>query len=255
MGLIKSIKSFRWGYLLIACLLSLAGLCVIAYPTESFKTVSYIIAVGTILAGIILVVKTLSERKRGVRFATYIIFACLVLICGLVSFIIPEKIAELYPMFFGLLIIIDGSFKLQTVIHAKRYKLKMWWFLLFLSCLTILGGFLTVRLRVAETEIGLFSFILGAGLLLCGIQNFFSLFYLGKIVKMAKIEYDSYATEITDDGVIADSYLEDGDKKHKAVILPKVKKIKKEELPIGDDTEFIKITKSDFVSVTTDSEE
>ena len=255
MGLIKSIKAFRWGYLLIACLLSLAGLCVIAYPTESFKTVSYIIAVGTIIAGIILVVKSLSERKRGVTFATYIIFSCLVLICGLISFIIPEKIAELYPMFFGLLIIIDGSFKLQTVINAKRYKLKMWWFLLFLSCLTILGGFLTVRLRVEETEIGLFSFILGAGLMLCGIQNFFSLFYLGRIVERAKVECDSYATEITDDSVIADSYIEASDKKHKAVVLPKIKKLKKDE-HVGDtDTEFIKISKSDFVSVTTTDEE
>ena len=141
MGIIKAIASFKWGYLLIAILLCLAGLCVIFYPTESFTAVSYIIACGAIASGIVLLVKVLADRKRGFSFGFSIFFSCLVLVCGLVAVIIPEKIMELYPMFIGLLVIIDGSFKLQTVINAKRYKLKMWWFLLILACLTILGGF------------------------------------------------------------------------------------------------------------------
>ena len=252
MGLIKAIKNFRWGYLLIACLLSICGLCVIVYPTESFKTVSYIISMGTSLAGIILLIKILSERARGFKFALSVILSCLVLICGLVSIFMPERIMELYPMFIGLLIIIDGSFKLQTVINAKRYKLKMWWLLLFLAVATIIGGFLTVRLRVDYTQLRLFSLILGASLFLCGVQNFFSLFFLGRIVARAKIEVESYATEITDDSVIADSYIESDTKKHKTVVLPKADKRLKEKLTDNEDSEFIKITEGDFVTVSDD---
>lgn len=186
MGLLKAIKSVRWGYLVVSIILSALGLCIISFPTQSFTTISYIIASGTTLAGIVMLIKVLADRQRGVRFGIFVFFSVLTLICGLVTFFIPEKIMELYPMFIGLLIIVDGSFKLQTVINAKRYKLKMWWFLLSLAVLAVFGGFLTVRLRVEETELSVFSFILGAGLLICGVQNFFSLFYLGKIVARAK---------------------------------------------------------------------
>ena len=156
MGLIKAIKSVRWGYLVISIILSALGLCIISFPTQSFTTISYIIASGTTLAGIVMLIKVLADRQRGVRFGVFIFVSAVTLICGLVTFFIPEKIMELYPMFIGLLIIVDGSFKLQTVINAKRYKLKMWWFLLSLAVLAIFGGFLTVRLRVEEIDFPVF---------------------------------------------------------------------------------------------------
>lgn len=249
MGLIKAIKNFRWGYLVISVILVALGLCVIVFPTESFTTVSYIIAGGTTLAGIIMVVKILADRGRGVRFGVFVFCSVLTLICGLVAFFIPDKVMELYPMFIGLLIIIDGSFKLQTVINAKRYKLKAWWLLLSLAVLAIFGGFLTVRLRVEETELSVFSFILGAGLLICGVQNFFSLFYLGKIVARAKNEIEGKATVSDDVYKDADSYLDSAPDKVKAELLPKssIKQIDKE---LDEETKFdvIEISKADFTS-------
>ena len=124
-----------------------------------------------------------------------------------------------YPMMIGLFIIIDGAFKLQTVINSKRYNMKMWWFLLIIACLTILGGFLCVRVRLADDNFRLFSFILGASLTICGVQNFFSLFYLGKIVKRASAEFNKNALDITEDAVIADSYINTDPKRIKEEIL------------------------------------
>lgn len=225
MGLLRAIKSFRWGTLFLSLILTATGLLVIIFPSESMKTGSYIIAGAAFLSGVVQVVNVLANKKRGFGFAMSIIFASLTLVCGLVAIIIPNAIMKLYPMFIGLLIVIDGAFKFQTVIYAKRYKLKAWWFMLFFSMLTIAGGFLTIRLRLGDGEgevgFGLFSFVLGASILLCGVQNLVSLFFMGRIVSRARFEVEQTAKEIpSEDSVVADSYITTEKGKHKQEILP-----------------------------------
>lgn len=219
MSLINSIKKFRFGYLLLAILLCASGVVIIAYPKQSMTTVSYIIGFVALVGGIVQVIKILADRHRGAGFAFSIITACVTIICAVTALIFPSAVMSVYPMIIGLFIIIDGAFKLQTVINSKRYNLKMWWFLLIIACLTIFGGFLCVRVRLADDNFGLFSFILGASLTICGIQNFFSLFYLGKIVKRAAAEFNKNALDVTEDAVVADSYINTDPKRIKEEIL------------------------------------
>ncbi|MBQ9744356.1 MAG: DUF308 domain-containing protein [Clostridia bacterium] len=219
MSIINAIKRFRFGYLVLAILLCTCGVLIIVYPNESMKTVSYIIGAVALIGGIIQVIKILADRRRGAGFAFSIITACVTIICAIVALIFPDMVMSVYPMLIGLFIIIDGAFKLQTVINSKRYNMKMWWFLLIIACLTIFGGFLCVRVRLTENNFGLFSFILGASLAICGIQNFFSLFYLGRIVKRATVEFNKHATDITEDAVVADSYISTDPKRIKEEIL------------------------------------
>ena len=219
MSLVNSIKNFRFGYLLLAILLCASGLLIIIYPNESMTTVSYIIGAITLIGGIVQVIKILANRRRGASFTFSIITACVTIICAVAALIFPDVVMTVYPMMIGLFVIIDGAFKLQTVINSKRYNMKMWWFLLIISCVTIFGGFLCVRVRLTEDNFRLFSFILGASLTVCGVQNFFSLFYLGKIVKRASSEYSKNATDISEDAVIADSYINTDPKRIKEEIL------------------------------------
>ena len=209
-----SVKKFRWGYLLISLILCIVGLCFIIYPNDSIKIGSYIIAGAAMLVGIVLAIKVLAERKRDFNFATSIFSAALTVACGVVALIIPNEIFKLYPMLIGLFVILDGSFKLQTVINAKRYKIKLWWLLLLFAVISIIGGFFVIRLRVdLDVSYRVFSIIMGATLCSCGIQNFLSLFYLGRIVAKANDKVDSRVRDISDtvsdDAVIADSYLSD----------------------------------------------
>lgn len=189
MGIISSIRSFKWGYLLISILLCACGLCFLVFNQQPLKVVAYIIGAACLLVGIILGVKVLAQPERGFKFGITIIFAILTIICGLVSLILNDKVIEVYPMFIGLFIVIDGAFKLQTVINAKRYKLKSWWFLLIFSCLTIAGGFLIIRIPYTADNSTAFTVLLGIALILSGLENFLSLFYFGKITRRAGEEY------------------------------------------------------------------
>lgn len=240
----SSTKKFRWGYLLISLVLLAVGLCFIIYPNNSIKIGSYIIAGAAMLVGIVLAIKVLAERKRDFTFATSIFSAALTVACGVVALIIPNEIFKLYPMLIGLFVILDGSFKIQTVINAKRYQIKLWWLLLLFAVISIIGGFFVIRLRVdLDVTFRVFSVIMGATLCSCGIQNFLSLFYLGRIVAKANDKVDSRVRDISDtsndDAVIADSYLRDDDVN--IDVLPidnKKQKSKKRKLP-KDDTALI----------------
>lgn len=219
MKIITTLKNFRWGYLLLSVVLCLVGICFVIFPSQSLRTVSYVIAAVTIIFGIVGFVKVLADRKRGFAFAISTMVSALTAICGIVAAIIPDEVIKVYPMFIGLFVIIDGSFKLQTVINAKRYKLKMWWFLLVLSVLTIATGFLAVRTRFSEDNARIFTAVLGISVFLCGLENFFSLFYLDKIVKSAVCEYEMHA-KISDDVINADSYISDSQEHIKQELLP-----------------------------------
>ena len=207
MGLINSFKRFKWGYLILSILLCAVGLCFIIYPTQSLNTTSFIIGGVALAAGVVQIVKILADRRRGFGFAISIIVTIATIICATVAFLFPIAVIKVYPMIIGLMIIIDGSFKLQTVINAKRYSMKMWWFLLILCSLAIIGGFLLIRLQYSEENAKIYTAILGISIFISGLQNFFSLFYLGRITKRAfdHIEKNDVSDFSTEDTVIADS--------------------------------------------------
>ncbi len=207
MGLINSLKRFKWGYLIISILLCAVGLCFIIYPTQSLKTTSFIIGGVALTAGVVQIVKILADRHRGFGFAISIIIAITTIICATIAFLFPSVVIKVYPMIIGLMIVIDGSFKLQTVISAKRYSMKMWWFLLILCSFAIIGGFLLIRLQYSEENSKIYTAILGISIFISGLQNFFSLFYLGKITKRAfnHIEKNDINGSSTEDAVNADS--------------------------------------------------
>ena len=185
MKFLESIKKFKWGYLLISTILFALGILFIIYPTQSSRGISIAIGITCTTFAVVNVIRILALRTRGFKFAFSIIISVCVLICGIVAFISPDVTISVYPVVIGLLIIIDGSFKLNTVINARRYELKMWWFLLIFCCIVILCGFFLVRLSYPETNPIPYIIFFGVSLLLTGIQNLFSLFYFGKITKKA----------------------------------------------------------------------
>ena len=194
MGKITSaIKNFRWGYLFIAVLLCTLGILCFVFQEKFLQTIGYIVGGSVLLFGIVLAIKILAERQR-----------VLTIICGITSMILNDQAITVYPMFIGLFIVIDGSFKLQTVINAKRYKMKMWWFLLIFSCLTIASGFLLIKDEADNIVRSVI--VMGVALCLSGLGNLFSLFYFGTIMKRAVAQYKQRYENHSEDALVADTY-------------------------------------------------
>ena len=198
----KSIKEFKWGYILLSFMLTLSGLSFFIFrDAEADDPIERIaVAIGVILLcyAVLLAVITLASHSRGVKFVFNMIISVSTLVAGLSTVVNPLG-AEIWIIaVFGLVMVVDGSFKLQTSILSKRYKMWLWWIMLVLAVLTVAGGFVCIK------EFGLsvndLSVILGITLIVDGVSNFLSAFYISSYEKRMKREYLADGSEDKPEG-------------------------------------------------------
>ncbi|MBP5350212.1 MAG: DUF308 domain-containing protein [Clostridia bacterium] len=181
MGLVKKIKEINWGYLWLALLIGGAGILILAYPNKTLDVVAITIGVVTLLLGAVQAIRVLSDKKRGFRFAIGIIAASITVIAGILCLILREKIKEFLPSLVCLFLIIDSSFKLQTVVRARQFKSKACWALLVLSIVTIALSFVAIEMEGGDAEKILVLF--GLSLVADALGNLFSFFFVGSVEK------------------------------------------------------------------------
>ena len=181
MGLVKKIKEINWGYLWLALLIGGAGILILAYPNKTLDVVAITIGVVTLLLGAVQAIRVLSDKKRGFRFAIGIIAASITVIAGILCLILRERIKEFLPSLVCLFLIIDSSFKLQTVVRARQFKSKACWALLVLSIVTIALSFIAIEMEGGDAEKILVLF--GLSLVADALGNLFSFFFVGAVEK------------------------------------------------------------------------
>ena len=184
MGLVKKIKEINWGYLWLALLIGGAGILILAYPNKTLDVVAITIGVVTLLLGAVQAIRVLSDKKRGFRFAIGIIAAAITVIAGILCLILRERIKEFLPSLVCLFLIIDSSFKLQTVVRARQFKSKACWALLVLSIVTIALSFIAIEMEGGDAEKILVLF--GLSLVADALGNLFSFFFVGSVERAEK---------------------------------------------------------------------
>ena len=184
MGLIKKIKAINWGYLWLAALIGGAGILILAYPGETLDVVAITIGVVTLLFGAVQAIRVLSDKRRGFLFAVGIVVASCAVIAGALCLILREQVKEFLPSLVCLFLIIDASFKLQTVVRARQFKSKACWALMVLSIITIALGFIVIRMEGGEVKPILVLF--GLSLIADALGNLFSFFFVGSVERAEK---------------------------------------------------------------------
>jgi len=184
MGITKKIKEIYWGYLWLAVLIGGAGILILAYPGETLDVVAITIGVVTLLLGAVQAIRVLSDKQRGFRFAVGIVAASIAAIAGVLCLILREQIKEFIPSLVSLFLIIDASFKLQTVVRARQFKSKACWALLVLSIVTIALSFIVIRMEGGNVKPILVMF--GLSLIADAIGNLFSFFFIGVVERAEK---------------------------------------------------------------------
>lgn len=179
MGLIKKLKEINWGYLWLALLIGGAGILILAYPNKTLEVVAITVGVVTLLLGAVQAIRVLSDKKRGFKFAVGIVAASVTVIAGVLCLILRDKIKEFLPSLVCLFLIIDSSFKLQTVVRARQFKSKACWALLVLSIVTITLSFIAIEMEGGDAKKILVMF--GLSLVADALGNLFSFFFVGSV--------------------------------------------------------------------------
>ena len=184
MGLVKKFKEINWGYLWLALLIGGAGILILAYPNKTLEVVAITVGVVTLLLGAVQAIRVLSDKKRGFKFAVGIVAASVTVIAGVLCLILRDKIKEFLPSLVCLFLIIDSSFKLQTVVRARQFKSKACWALLVLSIVTITLSFIAIEMEGGDAKKILVMF--GLSLVADALGNLFSFFFVGSVQRAEK---------------------------------------------------------------------
>ena len=185
MGLIKKLKTVNWGYLWLAVLIGGAGILILAYPNKTLEAVAITVGVVTLLLGAVQAIRVLSDKKRGFKFAVGIVAASVTVIAGVLCLILRDKVKEFIPSLVCLFLVIDASFKLQTVVRARQFKSKACWALMVLSIVTITLSFITIRLEGGE-DVKKILILFGLSLVADALGNLFSFFFVGVVERAEK---------------------------------------------------------------------
>lgn len=188
----KSVASYSWGVLLFALLFLAAGICLIAFPGDALPTAVLTISIITIVFGVVLILIALLDKKRQAKFFFFLLGGACALFAGIFLLIKRNDDAVLLlALFIGAVMMIDGSFKLHAAVSTKQFKNAVWWILLVLSLLTIVGGLFLIKWPPEDVKAC--SVMMGIFMILDAIQNVFITFYTPAVERKLKREFLSEA--------------------------------------------------------------
>ena len=197
--MLKKIKSFNWGYILIGALLVAIGVCFIAFQ-DAFSALAITMGIILAIVGIGFLVNALIDKKRNVIFGLKIVLAAICIICGTVTAITQDSAILVIANIFFLLLIVDGAFKLQLAIMSRRYSFYGWWIILGVSVGVIVCSFLLSKLT-PENPVTL-TILSGILFIIDGINNILSAFWSSALTR--KIDAGIEAETLAPDGVPED---------------------------------------------------
>lgn len=172
----KSLKTY-YGVLLFALLFMTAGVCLIAFPEDALPTAVLTISIITIVAGVVMALIAILDKKRQAKFFFLLLGGACALFAGIFLLIKRNDDAvALLALFIGVVMMIDGSFKLHEAVKTKQFKNAVWWILLVLSMLTIVGGLYLIK-WIDGVAVKTCSILMGVFMIIDAIQNVFITFY------------------------------------------------------------------------------
>lgn len=180
----KTIKRAKWAYLGVSVAIILLGIILIFWPRLSATVICIVGGIAMIVFGCVKLFGFFSKDRFQLAFQFDFAFGIFMILAGLVMLVHTEEVVEALPVLMGVMVLIDGSLKLQTSLEAKRFGMERWWGILALAVLTCICGMLLV-LNPYEGAAALTIF-LGITLIVDGVQNLCVVAYTVRILKQVK---------------------------------------------------------------------
>ncbi len=172
------------GYIVMSVLLCMAGVLFIARPDMSAAGIG--IFVGTAMAafGVIRLIGYFSKDLYRLAFQYDLEFGILLIVLGLIVLLRPDNFMNFICIVIGMLILLDGLFKIQIAMDSRRFGIGSWWFVLAMAILTGIVGAALVFDSARGAEI--LTVLLGISLLSEGILNLYTVISTVRIIRNQK---------------------------------------------------------------------
>ena len=174
----KTIKQAKWCYIICSVLLIAAGVYIMVRPYASAIIFCRVIGAVSLFYGISKILGYFSHDLYNLAFQFDLALGVFTLIFGLILLLRSARVVAFMPAILGVFVLVDGVFKLQTAVDAKRFGLSNWWLILLGSLICALFGLLLIIDPFSGNSV-LMTFV-GLSLAIDGLQNLFNAFYTVK---------------------------------------------------------------------------
>ncbi len=169
------------GYIVMSVLLCIAGGLFIAMPEVSVAGIGIFVGAAMAAFGVIKLIGYFSKDLYRLAFQYDLEFGILLIILGLVVLFRPDNFMNFICIVIGMVILLDGLFKIQIAMDSRRFGIGSWWFVLAMAILTGVVGAALVFDSARGAEI--LTVLLGISLLSEGILNLYTVISMVRIIR------------------------------------------------------------------------
>lgn len=166
----KGVQKIRWFYLVSALVIMGVGLLLICAPGFIASALGFIAGGGLILFGI---AKVISHFFSRAALVDSMLVGVLLAMFGFILIVCRTVVMDYVYMFAGILILLDGMFKLKNAFQARRAKQTDWLGVLISALVVMAFGILIVIITNFFSG-NVIIVLLGVSVLLDGMQNLYS---------------------------------------------------------------------------------
>ena len=172
------------GYIVMSVLLCIAGGLFIVMPDVSVAGIGIFVGAAMAAFGVIKLIGYFSKDLYRLAFQYDLEFGILLIILGLVVLFRPDNFMNFICIVIGVVILLDGLFKIQIAMDSRRFGIGGWWLVLAMAILTGVVGAALIFDSARGAEI--LTVLLGISLLSEGILNLYTVISTVRIIRNQK---------------------------------------------------------------------
>lgn len=140
----KLVKYSKWIYCAVCVLFIAMGVCLTVYPEISVTVMSSIFGAVALAFGIIKIVGYFSDDLYGLVFQFDLALGLFSSVLGVLFLLRPKWLMTALPLAFGVFVLINSLFSIQSAVDAKSFGLRKWWLMLLLSLIAAIAGLVLI---------------------------------------------------------------------------------------------------------------
>ncbi len=177
----KVLESLKREYIVSSAVIIVLGIILAIFPSETTNLCSYLIAALFVIVGAIIIFHFVKEKDFTFWPLISIVAAAALTVFGIFIFIKPGFITSFLWLLFGIVLVVDGVYKILHAITLGKNGAERWWIVLIIAAVTTLFGLLII-VNTTETK-ELFIRLIGVALIIDGVSDISSTIYLSKVAK------------------------------------------------------------------------
>ena len=166
---IAPLRAAKIGYIVMSVLFCLLGLVLLVWPNLSISLIGIAAGIMLIVFGLVKLGGYFTRDLYELAFQHDLAFGLLLIVLGVMLLAQPSRAMSFLCLILGIAVAVDGWFKVQMALDARRFGLRSWWLILTTGVLTGLIGLVVAFRPTASAEV--LMMLLGVSLLAEGLMT------------------------------------------------------------------------------------